>query len=415
MRADRISWGQWIGLAVFAVGVRAVYIIAAAPRKLPFTDALFYHLQGNQISHGKWFLEPLGVVFLHQSEPSAAHPPLYSLVLAAASSLGLRSVRSHEFVGCLIGLGTVVGVTLLTRDLAGKRAGLLAGLLAAIYPPLWLNDGGVMTEGLYALVIVLVLVASYRFVREQSPLNAAFVGAMVGVAALVRAEAILLAVVLVVPLIAFFAAHRRPLLVAVAFASCALVLAPWVIRNMVVFSRPVTISTGDATLAGANCPAAYEGPAIGLWLQGCYDDPPPGDESVASAFWRHQGEQYAAHHVSRLPLVVSARVARIWGVFNPVQTITASGDDGRARWTSYVAMISYWLLAPIGIGGLVVLHRRKVPVLPLVAQLVLVTLAAVLVWGAVRFRVPADVVLVIGAGIAVDRMYASVRTRELTS
>jgi asparagine N-glycosylation enzyme membrane subunit Stt3 len=40
----------------------------------------------------------------------------------------------------------------------------------------------------------------------------------------------------------------------------------------------------------------------------------------------------------------------------------------------------------------------------LVAQLVLVTVAAVLVWGAVRFRVPADVVLVIGAGIALDRI-----------
>jgi 4-amino-4-deoxy-L-arabinose transferase-like glycosyltransferase len=388
-----------------------VYILTAAPRKLPFTDALFYHLQGNQISHGKWFVEPLGVEFLHQSEPSAAHPPLYSLVLAAASSLGARSVRSHEFVGCLIGLGTVVGITLLTRDLAGKRAGLLAGVLAAIYPPLWLNDGGVMSEGLYALAIVLVLLASYRFVREQSAANAAIAGATVGIAALVRAEAILLAVVLLVPLIAFFAARRRPMLVAVAFASCALVLAPWVTRNMVVFSRPVTISTGDATLAGANCPQAYHGSTIGLWFLSCYDHPPPGDESVASAFWRRQGERYAAHHASRLPLVVSARVARIWGVFNPVQTITASGDDGRAHWTGYLAMIGFWLLAPIGLGGLVVLHRRNVPVLPLVAQLVLVTVAAVLVWGAVRFRVPADVVLVIGAGVALDRIREVYRAR----
>ena len=402
MREDRIGPGTWAALALAAVCVRALYILTAAPRKLPFTDALFYHLQANQISHGMWFREPIGIVFLEKSVPSAAHPPLYPLVLAAASSLGARSVRGHELVGCVIGAGTVVGVTLLTRNLAGKRAGLIAGFLAAIYPPLWLNDGGVMSEGLYALVIVLVLLASYRFVQRPGAVNAAIVGLTVGVAALVRAEAILLVVVLLVPLVVRFAQARRPALLAVAFATCALVLAPWVTRNMVVFSRPVTLSTGDSTVAGANCPQTYGGSTIGLWLLNCYDSPPPGDESVASAFWRHQGVSYAKRHVDRMPLVATVRVARIWGAFRPIQTVSFSADDGRARWTNYVSVISYWLIAPLGLAGLVVLYRRKTPVLPLLAQLLLVTVTAVLVWGAVRFRVPAEIVLVVGAGVTLD-------------
>jgi hypothetical protein len=116
-----------------------------------------------------------------------------------------------------------------------------------------------------------------------------------------------------------------------------------------------------------------------------------------------------------MPLVAGARVARIWGVFKPLQSVAASGDDGRAQWTNYLAVFAHWIIAPLGVAGLVLLHRRRVPVFPLTAQFVLVTVAAVLVWGAVRFRVPADVVLIIGAGIAIDRMYASVRTRELTS
>jgi Dolichyl-phosphate-mannose-protein mannosyltransferase len=415
MREDRVGRGQWIGLAILAVGVRAVYVLTAAPRKLPYTDALFYHLQGNQISHGQWFVQPLGVVFLGQSRPSAAHPPLYSLVLAGASSVGARSLRAHELVGCVIGLGTVLGVTLLTRNLAGRRAGLIAGVLAAIYPLLWLNDGGVMSEGLYALVIVLVLLASYRFVREPSVVSAAMVGGTVGLAALVRAEAILLALILLVPLVGFFSPRRRPTLIAVALASCALVLAPWVARNMIVFSRPVTISTGDSTVAGANCPQTYHGSAIGLWQFECYAHPPAGDESVASAFWRRQGASYASHHVRQLPLVATVRVARIWGVFRPLQTLTAGSDDGRARWTNWLAMFSYWMLAPFGLVGLVLLWRQNVPVLPLIAQLALVTVSALLVWGAVRFRVPAEIVLVVGAGVTLDSLLRHRRARDLAS
>ena len=259
-----------------------------------------------------------------------------------------------------------------------------------------------MSEGLYALAIVLVLFASYRFVRNQSAANAAIVGATVGIAALVRAEAILLAVVLLVPLIVFFAARRRPMLVAIAFASCALVLAPWVIRNMVVFSRPVTISTGDATLAGSNCPQAYHGSTIGLWFLSCYDHPPPGDESVASAFWRRQGERYAAHHTSRLPLVVSARRA-------DMGRVQSRPDDRRERRRRPRALDGLfrddrasgcWLRSGSAdswccIAGTFLCCRwsRNSCSSPF---------AAVLVWGAVRFRVPADVVLVMGAGIGID-------------
>ena len=294
--------------------------------------------------------------------------------------------RSHEFVGCLIGLGTVVGVTLLTRNLAGKRAGLLAGLLAAIYPPLWLNDGGVMSEGLYALAIVLVLLASYRFVRGRPPSMRRSSAATVGLAALVRAggdpprrgvarsldrDSLLAA--------ASPDARRRGIRELRARAR------PVGDRNMVVFSRPVTISTGDATVAGANCPQAYRGSTIGLWFLSCYDHPPPGDESVASAFWRRQGERYAAaSHEPASSRRDRARRADMGRVQSGPDD-RRSGDDGRAQWTGYVAMIGFWLLAPVGLGGLVVLHRRKVPVLPLVAQLVLVTVAAVLVWGAVVF------------------------------
>src|SRR5262245_2371723 len=124
MRGERIQPRPWAMLVLITVAVRVTYVFAGAPRTLPYTDALGYHLQANDIAHGKWFLQPLGVIFLRKNLPSAAHPPLYPLVLALPSRLGASSVRAHELVGCAIGVGTVIGVTLLTNRLCSRRAAL---------------------------------------------------------------------------------------------------------------------------------------------------------------------------------------------------------------------------------------------------------------------------------------------------
>jgi 4-amino-4-deoxy-L-arabinose transferase-like glycosyltransferase len=402
MREEQVRPKELALLALLTVAVRAAYVFAAAPRRLPYTDALGYHLEANQIAHGKWFLQPLGVVFLHKNLPSAAHPPLYPLVLALGSRFGASSVRAHELAGCVFGVGTVIGVTLLANRLSSKRAALISGAVVAIFPTFWLNDGGVMSEGLYALTITLVLVASYRFIEQPGMLRAVLVGATIALAALTRAEAILLVVVLLIPLVVRYGDTRKLGLIGIGLAGVLVVTAPWVVRNMAEFSKPVTLSTGDSTLAGANCPTTYGGSAIGLWLQSCYDQPPPGDESVAAAFWRKQGLRYASKHVSRLPLVAAARVARMAGVFRPMQTAEQSADDGRPRWAVYATVISFWLLAPLGIAGIVILMRRRAPVLPLLAQVALVLLSAIFVWGAIRFRVPAEVAFAVCSGVALD-------------
>ena len=190
---DAIGLRWWLALGILTIVVRAVYVVTAARATLPFTDALWYHFQAGLIVKGKWFLDPLAYTFTGQSHPSAAHPPLYPLLLAAASPLG-QSVRAEELLGCAIGLATVVAITLVARDLVGRRAALLADLLAAVYPPFWLNDGGVMSEGLYACTIAFVLLASYRFARKPNIANAVFVGITIALAALTRVEAVLVLV-----------------------------------------------------------------------------------------------------------------------------------------------------------------------------------------------------------------------------
>ena len=51
------------------------------------------------------------------------------------------------------------------------------------------------------------------------------------------------------------------------------------------------------------------------------------------------------------------------------------------------------------------LRRRHVPITPLVSQFVIVTVTAAAIYGLVRFRVPAEVSVVVLAAVAVDHWW----------
>jgi hypothetical protein len=72
----------------------------------------------------------------------------------------------------------------------------------------------------------------------------------------------------------------------------------------------------------------------------------------------------------------------------------------------------YYVLVPLAVYGLILLRRRRVPVCPLVSTFALVALVAVLIYGDVRFREPAEISLVILAAVAVDRLWRRLRGEE---
>ena len=86
--------------------------------------------------------------------------------LAVWSLVGLQSALWHRLASCLLGAATVGLVGLLGRRLAGDRAGLIAAVLAAAYPHLWLNDAALLSETAAAFAVVLAMLAVERF-REQ--------------------------------------------------------------------------------------------------------------------------------------------------------------------------------------------------------------------------------------------------------
>jgi 4-amino-4-deoxy-L-arabinose transferase-like glycosyltransferase len=406
-----------IALGVVVAGalvVRLVYVLVRLRHEPLGGDSLYYSLQGHDLAHGRWFIEPYRFRLDHVTEPSAYHPPLFSLYLGVVSRLGADSFLAHRIAACVVGAAAVGAVGFLGRRLAGNRVGLLAAGIAALYPYLWINDAVVLSESLLALITALMLLAAYAFWRIPSPWRAAALGAGVGLLALTRAEGVLLFALLALP-VAFAVPGldwrgRLERIGVIALAALALVL-PWVAFNLARFEAPAYLSTGSGvTLVDSSCDAVYSGPFIGWWSFLCIPDRISNDEAVNDRENREVALRYVRRHTSDLPTVVAARVGRMWGVFRPLQTADL---DGRGVNADRVGLAASYVLIPLAIGGLVMLRRRREPILPMLALGAMVTITAALFYGAVRFRVPADVAIVVCAAVALDAAWCKLRPTSL--
>jgi 4-amino-4-deoxy-L-arabinose transferase-like glycosyltransferase len=304
---------------------------------------------------------------------------------------------AQRLTGSVFGAVTVAAAGLLGRRAAGERAGLIAAGVACIYPILVTADGALMSESLYGMLIALALLAAWRLGEQPTPRRGITFGALIGLAALTRGEALVLLVLLLVPL-ARRAGGWRPALAALAAA--AIVVAPWTIRNLDVFGRVVVISDDlGAVIGGANCAATYSGPYIGAWSFPC-DHVTPGNEAQQAAREQSAGLSYARHHLGRLPAVVAARLERVWGLREPFQT-----NEGRSARVQQAGVLMYYLLLVPAAAGFLLLRRRRAPTWPLLAPIVCVTLVAAAGYGFLRLREPADTCLVVLAAVAFEELW----------
>jgi hypothetical protein len=292
-----------------------------------------------------------------------------------------------------------------------ERVGVIAGIIAALYPMLWMPDGALMAETTYGFFLVAALLAAVRFLRVPSLGRGAAFGALLGLAALSRGEAIGLLVLLAVPL-----GWRRWQALAVVVGAFLVVLAPWEARLLTTFDKPVLISNNSSGIwVGSNCPQTYYGPLVGSWRFDCYGKvSPPGDESERFAQYRRRGIDYMKDHASRLPVVVAARLGRVLDVYQPWdQGAYINRGEGRHMRATHLGLVFYWLLVPFAVCGALLLRRRRErALLVLLAPVVLVLLVAAVTYGSTRFRFAAEPGLVVLGAVTVDTLVSLLRARR---
>jgi 4-amino-4-deoxy-L-arabinose transferase-like glycosyltransferase len=378
-----------------AVALRLLYVLVLA-RHVPMAgDSQFFNAEANLVANGKGYVEPFVEAAYGISVPTAAHPPLYPTVLAGMSFLGFDGVLAHRALGALLGGGTIVLIALLGRRIGGERVGLVAAAVATLYPLLVAADGAPMSESLYGLLIAACLLVALKLHEHRTVRLAAALGALIGLAALTRSEALLLLVLVGLPL------TGRALKPAVALiAACVLVLTPWTVRNWSAFDRFTLISHNDSTvLAGANCAKAYYGSDLGGWRFDCISPRRTFREGVQAARWRREGIDYATGHAGRWPALVPVRVLRTWDLWQPRRQVESA--EGRARWAEIAGVAAYYLLLPLAIGGGVLLWRRNRGMAAiLLAPALLVTLSSAIGYGNPRFRHAFELSIVVLAALA---------------
>jgi 4-amino-4-deoxy-L-arabinose transferase-like glycosyltransferase len=420
---------RWnVALGAVAAAALAIRLAYAFTMKNPVAlqgDGWYYHNAANLLADGRGFIQPAFYLqFWGQVRQAADHPPGYIVTLGAASAVGLRSPLAHQIWSCLLGTATVVAVGLTGRAVAGRRAGLIAAVIAAVYPNFWINDGLLMSETLSMLTGAVTVLLAYLFWRRPTMPRATALGLAGALFALTRAEALLLLPVIVfaVPLLWVKDALRRRLTFATVIGVVALVaLAPWVAYNRTRFQHPVLISSGLGwAMAAANCDQTYRGDFQGYWTFDCgvgTQEPRSapasrrGDGSVSDIAFRRKASRYIGKHLDQLPSVALARLGRTFGLYKPRQQLEFDKfESGRPLTPARIGLGAFYVLAAAAIFGAVILRRRRVPILPLVALVGMVGVATVITFGQTRYRAPAEVAIVVLATVAFDA--ALTRTRH---
>ncbi len=172
------TWG--LALAVLAFAVRAIVASQLGKTALfqqPQLDSFEFLAWAQSIARGelyRWL--------------AATHGPGYPYFLGALLSLLGGSVQAARMAQAALGAGLCVLTAALATRVFDRRAGLAAGILLALYGPLVYVEVSLLAEGLFLFLLTLAL---YLLVRPGYSIpRAAAAGALLGLAAVVRATAL---------------------------------------------------------------------------------------------------------------------------------------------------------------------------------------------------------------------------------
>jgi 4-amino-4-deoxy-L-arabinose transferase-like glycosyltransferase len=394
-------------LAGGALAVRLLYNLAFLRSYTSRSDADHYVQIAGNVADGDGIAASFP--FLDAvPQATAFRPPLFPLLLGGLYGLLGEHLEVARALNILLGVGVVVLTALLGTRLAGLRVGLVAGALAAVYPPLLANDGPPLSEplGLCLLLGTCLLLADERLLAA---------GATSGLLVLTRPGAHAVAAVLGLWLL-WTVGWRG----AVRFAvPVVLLVTPWVVRNWVVLDSPTLVTSNGLNLAALY---AEEPQARDRWV-----DPVTSDEfrEVRRRISQEGEDEVALDRAFRdaaldglrerplAPVEVTLDSLRNLLELKPVENEPAERADGRNLTFRYVTLPAFWLVTAAGLAGLWTLRRQRAAAPLLLAAVVFTLVSLPATAMPPRLRAPLDVACCIGAATAVS-WYVEARRRAFS-
>jgi hypothetical protein len=360
-------------------------------------------------------------------QPSAFRPPLYPLLLVPCVACG-------RHVGCCIGLMQLisgVATVWLTWRLAlswqlSLRGRVLAGTLVAIDPILLFQTAQVMTETVAALLAVGALLAVTRAGEDGRTRSAALAGSLAAVTVLCR-PTFLIWLVLVAAVLALQggqsaderSAPRRSRFARFGpcgafIAAAALTLAPWIVRNAMVFGRPILTTThGGYTLLLGNNPLYYDHLRTHSWHNAWQAEPlqdqlraaeladGANDELARDRVAYRLAGQAIARNPGMFVVACVTRFTRLWGVL-PLRV--SDTESANRRWSRHAVAAGYAFELALACLGLWRIGRRLFRQPWLWSLLLAGSFTAVhaFYWSDLRMRAPLVPIIALAAGAALN-------------
>jgi 4-amino-4-deoxy-L-arabinose transferase-like glycosyltransferase len=323
----RRASGNWrVGLTAILVlaTVTRVAIIVATPHVVLYGDPVDYDYHALSVAAGHGF-PPTAIA--SRGTPSAFRPPAYPYLLGGAYSLFGSRLIVGRLLGAALGVLAVALLAYLARAIWDQRAGLIAGLIAAIFLPLIALNATLLSESLFVPLELGLALCVLRFRRTPAYRWALLAGCLCALAALTRAVAdIWMIPTLLMIWTATGSRGMRWRSLAGAVAAFVIVLAPWTIRNADAFHALVPISTESGfTLAGQYNDVAgrdndFEAvwqtptdvPSIVAQLRPLYRRPGGVNEAQLDGALRKIALNYMKHHPSHLAIAFGLDTLRMF-------------------------------------------------------------------------------------------------------
>lgn len=361
-------------LFVAALLVRAVFLLVE-PHARTIGDEGLWRQMAREIASERVGFSPFRTQLL-------SHPPLYPYFLAGMIQL-VVSFQAVKWVQVLLGALLVPAVALVAARVGGSRVGFLAGAMAVFYPVLVWHCTHFWSE------VLLLTLLWWGFERvlaaDANGRTAAAVaaGLLFGLAILTRETLLYFA-----PLVGLWLAWRRPArfrLAAAFVLACAITVAPWTVRNYLVFGSFVPVATrGSLMLLLANTDRPWEEVYAEYGRLGPVEGP---RKAFAEAIREATG-----HPPAWYPRKVWREMAAFWGANNlSVIHLQYEAYGPLHPWTNrlasalsivpYLALVTLAVLGAAGTG----LDRARVLLLGFAVGY---TLLHAVAFGFPRFRLP---------------------------
>lgn len=400
-----------VAVCVLALLLRVVLVLAT-PHYVPKTDSANYDAMAVHVVTQTGFPPS---AFAPAGGPTALRPPAFPYLLAGVyelSGTGNRSGRweAGRLAEAAIGAVIVALIMLIAARLWGARTGLVAGAIAAVYPPLVLIGSSLMSEPLYIALLLGAALCALRARDSGRPWAWALAaGLLTGASALTRGNGI----VELLPVVILVWPRGRPWSRAalgapvLAVVGCALALLPWTVRNFEAFGSFQPIGTeGGFALAGTYTPVAQDRtdyPA--LWV------PPIPDLRIAFAAHPHaneaqishavevMAEDYAKAHPASLARTAGWTALRLLNLTGTGLERAAAPGEAYPVWLAELSVYAFWAVGLLAVAGAFAAAARRAP-RAIWAFPVLTFLSALFIIGVTRYRSPIDPFVIMLAALA---------------